>query len=511
MAGHSKSTSQAFLQLIRVNPKLNESVMRYSMIERFLSAIKGLRKQAPGTLLQAHDSYPAPTVSVTARLAELPPGRKGISFFVDDVEPSAKPLWLSTLGESLEVRSGAKIVIMPDRNVPSLAFEGYVRAMERAYLDYPDFVPPRRATWAGVSLHDPTPFSGDLGDHTHWVHPLVHAVHQAFCDHRPLVLSPDAIWLTIVQGFAQHLQQNSETFRNRIVPHHGKKQLRVETLSLEPTAWPQLIAQLCAQIRDNSDPFLYETLDCEFTTTTPTIRTASRIALMETYCRYYEHVAAYVCGIPKITLEGTSDDWRRIRDRVQVLATFDFEWWTHRLTPILDEFVSTANGVPDLRFWEAIYKPKEVYGDELVRGWICDLFPYLGSAKLYRNGELETERIDWVQPESPSNRFPGVSLEAFPNGISRVPVTVESPGNRTTPVELLGGFFGVSQSPNDNALAPIISWAVVEKDTRTSPPGLTLEELEKLTPEELENLIKRDKEKMRKRAAARNPTKHSAP
>jgi hypothetical protein len=480
------------------------------MIERFLSAIKGLRKQPPGTLVEAHDSHSAPTVSVTARVAELTPNRKGISFFVDDVEPSAKPLWLSTLGESLEVRSGASIVIMPDHNVPSLAVEGYVGATERAAFDYPDFIPPQRVKRAGVSLHDPTSFSREWADYAHFVHPLVDAVHRAFSDHRPLVLSPDAIWLTIVQGFAQHLQQNSETFRNRIVSHHGKKQLRVETLSLELTCWPQLIDQLCAQIRDNSDPFLYETLDCEFTTTTPTIRTACRIALMETYSRYYEYLIDCVCGIPKITLEGTSDDWRRIRDRVQVLGTFDLEWWTNRLTPILDEFVSTANGVPDLSFWKAIYKPKEVYAAELVSGWICDLFPYLGGSKLCRNRQLETERIDWVQQESPSNKFPGVSLDAFPSGISRAPVTVESPGNRTTPVELLGGFFGVSQSANDNSLAPIISWAVGEKDTRTPPPWPTLEELEKLTPDDFEKLLKRDNEKMRKLRGARNPTKPSA-
>ena len=33
-------------------------------------------------------------------------------------------------------------------------------------------------------------------------HGLVHAVHLAYADHRPLALSPDAIWLALAQGFA---------------------------------------------------------------------------------------------------------------------------------------------------------------------------------------------------------------------------------------------------------------------------------------------------------------------
>jgi hypothetical protein len=37
------------------------------------------------------------------------------------------------------------------------------------------------------------------------IHPLALAVHTAFSEHRPLVLTPDIIWLTIAQGVAQHI------------------------------------------------------------------------------------------------------------------------------------------------------------------------------------------------------------------------------------------------------------------------------------------------------------------
>ena len=36
-------------------------------------------------------------------------------------------------------------------------------------------------------------------------HGLLRAVHLAYALHHPLALSPDAIWLSIAQGFAAHL------------------------------------------------------------------------------------------------------------------------------------------------------------------------------------------------------------------------------------------------------------------------------------------------------------------
>ena len=67
----------------------------------------------------------------SAQVVSPVPGRTGISFLVDDVVPSAKPLWVSTLGEALELRSGASIILMADRELPALATEGYVGSQSR--------------------------------------------------------------------------------------------------------------------------------------------------------------------------------------------------------------------------------------------------------------------------------------------------------------------------------------------------------------------------------------------
>src|SRR4051794_11670624 len=59
-------------------------------------------------------------------------------------------------------------------------------------------------------------------------HSLIAAAHVAFSQHRPLVLSPDVIWVTLAQGLAQHLRLDPERYRHLLVRHGGRMDLRVE-------------------------------------------------------------------------------------------------------------------------------------------------------------------------------------------------------------------------------------------------------------------------------------------
>ncbi len=164
---------------------------------------------------------------------------------------------------------------------------------------------------------------------------------------------------------------------------------------------------------------------CDFSTTTPVIRAASEIVLMDSYSTYFSYRFMCVCGIPQMTLEGSLEDWERVRARVEVLETYGLEWWAARLRPILDEFVRTAAGTPNRTFWQAIYKPKRAYGTFSVTGWIADLFPYLGDApgKRERSHVFSHVREDWALPvpqgvSSTRMREPGcengVYIRTFP-------------------------------------------------------------------------------------------------
>jgi hypothetical protein len=71
--------------------------------------------------------------------------------------------------------------------------------------------------------------------HTSFPNPLVLAVHLAFSRHLPLTISPDVVWLTIVQGFSHHVNKNAEALRGRLVRHKGRVEQAEQGAAVSPT------------------------------------------------------------------------------------------------------------------------------------------------------------------------------------------------------------------------------------------------------------------------------------
>lgn len=315
------------------------------------------------------------------------------------------------------------------------------------------------------------------------IHPLAFAVHSAFSEHRPLVLTPDIIWLTIAQGFAHHLNNHAEKFRSNFVSHQGKEQLVISgnNLPTSPAQWAEIVEQWTLHLRDRVGADVYQLIECNFSTTTQITRIASHVVMMDAFKQYFDYVVRCVCGIPEISLLGTVADWQRIYDRVVNLSEYDLGWWTDRLLPICQEFINTAAGKPDLDFWQCIYKPKEVYASELMTGWLVDLFPYfrdsLTKEPTYRNCLLEIERYYSFEPtdrQTPVRSFErnrsGVALVCLPLGISQIGFELnyqQAERAMNVDLELMAGFIGVRQDSHGK-LQPEIGWGVRVKNNRLS-------------------------------------------
>jgi hypothetical protein len=302
-------------------------------------------------------------------------------------------------------------------------------------------------------------------------HALIASIHTAFAEHRPLVLSPDMLWITLMQGFAQHVRNNSERLRPLLVSHAGKKELSVVWPGFNADSpesdWQGLIDSLGEAMHESIGP-AFNFLMCDFSTTGPLERTVCAITILDTYEPYFEYVMYCICGIPTITLEGSPADWRALRAKVEHFTAFDLDWWLASVRPILDQFVRAADGDIDEEYWQNVYKLKKAYGWERINGWAIRLIPYI------RNGQTGSFNVPNpmcahpfvieadVEDDGPpvfSKQVPGLIASSLPSGLSVVPLTIKSDKSART-MQLIGGFVGMEQVGDSQAIRPKLGWAV---------------------------------------------------
>lgn len=272
--------------------------------------------------------------------------------------------------------------------------------------------------------------------------PLFSALSLGFNCHVPVAFTPDAIWLTCLVGLNHHIDLNPEGLRRHFVAHEGKKEIRVVAYSPPSTnAWDFLISEFSAQLKENMLPGRHELIVNNFSTTTPIDRLSSEVALMGAMKHYFEYHGIFLCGLTRITIEGTPDDWDNLIDRARALSEFDLAWWTEALVPVLQQFRAACAGEPDLEFWKASYLKHRVGsgGDYNVSGWINALHPYVqGQGKLRRNPYIQWEHTQGEEGLDPNDFLPG---------LVHAPVKIDDNGVEYD-CRFYGGLVGVSLGPD---------------------------------------------------------------
>ncbi len=285
---------------------------------------------------------------------------------------------------------------------------------------------------------------------------------NAYASHRAVILSPDVIWLLISQGFAAHVNLNSDELRNKIVYHQGKKTLEVKSnqnliYNTDKVDWKYIFSDFEKQIRSNTKNQIADIITADFSTTGMTEKIASQITLMESVKSYFEYkVFTIGCGIPDITLTGTPDDWRKVREKTQSLKGYGLDWWIDRLDPILKQFVDAAQGTVDTEFW------MEMVGSSKFRkmscgmptdktdlkfdGWFTAFYPYDAHGDMINGPMTYNARL---LPEIVETPF--IYEIRGDDGI-----TV----SKKYDMQLYAGIIGMSENPVTGALKPEIGWMV---------------------------------------------------
>jgi Domain of unknown function (DUF4419) len=303
-------------------------------------------------------------------------------------------------------------------------------------------------------------------------HALLSALKISFYDHLPLRISPDAIWITLARGFAQHVNEHSEQLRHRFVRHTGKETLSVTRLDFLPgrdNPWPEAFDEFSKQLIERTGG-MASIVQADFSTTGPVERAVSHLMAMDTFKSYFEYVMYAGCGIPQISLTGTSEDWRRLRVRAQEFADYGLHDWIEALDPVLAQFERAKSGDPDTEFWRSLFRYRSGSGPAVMTGWANVLFPYLKDEddKLYKNPYLN----DWQQHFAVSERQTprewlqdpqGVGIGAIPSCFTSVPLKVFW-GSQETEMRLVGGLMGVAQDDQTFAVEPECGWAVIYEE-----------------------------------------------
>ncbi len=282
---------------------------------------------------------------------------------------------------------------------------------------------------------------------------LLEAVNLAYAKHMTLRLSPDMIWITIIQQIGAHIEKNAEKYRYLFVKHEGQKEVLACCSESETHDWEDVVNQfvngmLCSTNTSLSILTNYP----QFSTTTSVSLTAARISVMYAFQHYFKYRHDVACGIPEVVLEGTREDWANLVMLVRRLSEIELGLgdWFGTIDTILVQFVKTYDGLfVDTQFWSHIFTEETEYGCgpiyRLWSGWIISFYIYSADGFFIGNNfDIESRDI--------------------PHSFVSVPF--DNVFDIDWNYHLYGGMQSVGYFP-DGSIGPIIQWAVTKTKKHT--------------------------------------------
>jgi len=300
---------------------------------------------------------------------------------------------------------------------------------------------------------------------------FVHAVYLAFNHHIPLCFGPDDLWNLIIQGVSKHIEKNAEKLRDKFVDFDGKKMLMITRNSFikghADNDWAGCFEEWSQQITENIGEDNTKNFIPSFSTTGPLEKAVHELSLMDCMKSYFEYGMRTLCGISKVKLLGSLEDWKQLRNMLTNLRQYELDWWMDAIEPVVDMIIKTytgeLKGEESKKFWYSIYKKYSTHGSgasTYVTGWITNFFPYnCNGSQRYGFATLEylmNEDKDELRGWGPS---PGsIDHNYVPNGVLACPFTWFY-YEEQIPMKIYGGFAGCEMD-EDNFIRPVLAWAV---------------------------------------------------
>ncbi|HLP12531.1 MAG TPA: DUF4419 domain-containing protein [Flavobacteriales bacterium] len=311
-----------------------------------------------------------------------------------------------------------------------------------------------------------------------YLHPLIGTLLRSYGDHRPLKLTPDMMWLLILQGVSVHVNENHEQLKKVLFKNQTPQTIVVRNDSLnfkKPDEWKKLTHDFTAAVEKYTKTNMRSFFSQEFSTTSALEKTVYDITLLEAVKKSFKYVGMSGCGIPHIRLGGTRADWQKIYDNLDELNALGLNFWVKEIKPIMQEFLNACDGKVDLKFWNSIFKEELYYGTHNLSGWIIKFFPYIKNYVEFKKAEPEMGITTLISKyvknpylEGETYLLSGLQTDDLPSGISTVEMVWEQHDLKTgkfmakVPLTLRGGFVGIIQDAKTLELSTCINWAICD-------------------------------------------------
>ena len=259
------------------------------------------------------------------------------------------------------------------------------------------------------------------------------------------------------------INENSERIRYKFVDFKGKKNISIEIginlFTASDEQWNSVIEKLLNETLKNIkiNETIIDKFNKKFSTSTFESEIANNTTILSSFKKYFVYSMFGTCGIPKITIEGTIEDWELLYEKIIELGNLDEEiiFWTDELKIIIKKIIDTLQTKePDINFFKNIVqnvdRSKECKTD-IINGWIIKFIPY----------DVDNKKCDFKSPH-----FNGLKIDQLPTQIVNLPFSLINLNKRgkfnNYDAEIYTGFFGVKQDTETLSIKPIIGYAIVE-------------------------------------------------
>lgn len=227
---------------------------------------------------------------------------------------------------------------------------------------------------------------------------FVNAFLHSYNLHKTIKIRPDDIKLQLLMIISTYVNNNAESLRHLFVDHEGKKELVVKSIYFSADYFCKKFGELMENNIKN--PEFAQHFKSNFSTTTQLISTVNNLTLMNTLKEYFSCTMVLGCGIPSIILEGTQEDWNKLKEIYEYFKSFSYDselknWYNH-FDVIFNMFIemrqlktngevdenNTPHHIKELFKRVISYVPEGSGGDKILGGWIRLFCPYSNQNKV---------------------------------------------------------------------------------------------------------------------------------